>query len=123
MASGYSPFDFSSPFVINDQSTNQMFMSPFTNNNSVMVPTAPIVAPPPTYESVCNGTSRSAPLNNQSTTHQALRNPPPGLVHPTQNQKEIINAALLQALEKELADINQKIVNIGKILTFLKNNQ
>ncbi len=135
MQSFSSPFDFPSPFVINEQN-NQLFI-PTTvdstlvaNNNSLIAPIGQTVTNPPTYESVCNGTSRSVMLNNQSPPHQPSRNPPPGLVHPTQTDQKMINAAILQVLRKELADaknqlaiisqINKKIENVEKILVFFE---
>jgi hypothetical protein len=97
-----SPFDFSSPFGIND------------NNNTFFTDTTkaePYLHPPPNYASVCNGTTRSFPINNQHKT----KNPPPGLVHPSHNDQKLIYATIVQALENELSDVKAQLVNLSKI--------
>jgi hypothetical protein len=111
-----SPFEFSSPFGVNSQ-TNEIFMThdplnvDITKNNSSL----------PSYESVCNGTIRSFPINNQLTTHRASRNPPPGLEHPSVTEKKMMNTAILQALRKELADTKSQLVNITQIMQKIEN--
>jgi hypothetical protein len=122
MQSFSSPFDFSSPFGINEPS-NLLFASSTTNNHTfadVTKKNSVVVTNPPSYDSVCNGTSRSV-MDNQSTTRQASRNPPPGLVHPSQNEHKMINIAILQALRNELTDAKKQLVSISQITQKIEN--
>jgi hypothetical protein len=124
-----SPFDFSSPFGI--EPSNLLFASSTTNDHTfadVTKKNSVVVTNPPSYDSVCRSV-----IENQTTTHKASRNPPPGLVHPSQNEHKMINIAILQALRNELTDakkqlasisqITQKIENIEKILIIFERMQ
>jgi hypothetical protein len=117
MQSFSSPFDFSSPFGINEPS-NSLFASS-TNNHTfadVTKKNSEVVTNPPSYDSVCRSV-----IGNQSTTRQASRNPPPGLVHPSQNEHKMINIAILQALRNELTDAKKQLVSISQITQKIEN--
>ncbi len=145
-----SPFDFgmnNQSFILPTGHVSSQRLEPFpvnnvtfadvTKNNSAAIPTPAL---PPSYESICNGTSRSIVINNQSSVQSSspqMRNnhhaPPPGLVHPSEVSKKIINTTVLQALRSEIGEvktqlanisvISQKIDNLEKLLNILEKFQ